>query len=107
MEFEKLISRLKGIAFQEVRIQSADYFEAVVVKDKLSELGISLTRIFGSPLWPGSGHLPKEAKEVVDGFGGIRDNQTLYYFRKNGASFFTMLCPWSDGERVTLKAGQK
>jgi len=107
MEFEKLINRLKNIAFQEIRVQSADYFEAVVVKEKLSELGMNLSGVFGSPVWPGSGSLPKEASKVIDEFGGIRDNQTLYYFRENEAVFFTMLWPWNDGERVTLKVGQK
>ena len=105
MQFSEIRSGLEGIVFDTVRIDSGNYFEAVVVKDELPKLTASLEKIFGPPAWPSKGPLLPAVQGIIKDFGGIRLEQTLYFQNDKEDTLFAMLWPWQDDYHTTVKMG--
>ena len=103
MEFCKIREEVKKIDFETLRNDKNDYFEAVIIKEKLVKLNERLKSFFGEPASMSESGLPPEAQDKINDFGGIMPGQTLY-FRSEGADFiFAMLWPWQDCKHITLK----
>ncbi len=103
MQFNEIRKELEGVVFDNLRIDDHNYFEAVVVTNELAKLMASLRRLFGSPVWPSKNRLLIQAQEITKAFGGIRPGQTLYSWSQGKDAVFTMLWPWKDGHRTTVK----
>lgn len=103
MEFEKIREEVKKLAFESLRTDSSDYFEAVIIKEELAKLHERLAGLLGAPAWPSKNGLSAEIKRKVDGFGGIMPGQTLYFRNEGKSAVFAMLWPWQDGLRTTVK----
>lgn len=106
IEFSQLKKEAGDIGLEIVRIDTDDYFEAVIVKNKLTEFIQRLEKIFGAPRWPSEKNLSPQILGVIQNFGGVRDGQTLYFMQAKNYSLFAMLWPWMDGRQITLKLGQ-
>jgi len=106
MKFEEVKKALGKVVFETVRSDSDSYFEAVVVKKELGSLMGVLEDNFGSPVGPSTKEAAFSVVDVIARYGGIRGGQTLYARNEHGVVFFVMLWPWSDQQRVTVKAGQ-
>jgi len=107
MQFNEIKKELEGAVFDNLRIDNDNYFEAVIVKDELAKLTVSLERIFGSPAWPSKNQLVPRAQEIIKDFGGIRPGQTLYFWSQGKDIIFAMLWPWGDGYHTTVKIIRK
>lgn len=107
MQFKEARKGLEGIVFDKLRIDSGNYFEAVIVKDELAKLTASLEKIFGSPAWPCKSRLLAQAEGIIKNFGGVRTGQTLYFWTEGKDTVFAMLWPWQDGYYITVKIGGK
>jgi len=107
MQFNQLKDELKSIIFDELRKDSEDYFEAVILKDSLVNLIATLDRLFGAPAWPCKNKLSDQIKKVISKCGGIRTGQTLYFWNHASNTVFVMLWPWQDGKHTTVKAAKK
>lgn len=107
MQFKELIEEVKRLKFKEVRKDAHDYFEAVVSGGELVKLIEVFQAYFGLPAYPSEKALSLLAKNVIDKFGGIRPNQTLYLFHDDKKTIFAMLWPWMDGEHATIKIFQE
>jgi hypothetical protein len=46
-------------------------------------------------------------QQAIEDFGGIRDDQVLYFKKDNEYSFFAMLWPWTDEYHITVKIGRR
>jgi len=103
IQFNKDMVEVQNMDFETVRINSNKYFEAVLLKNKLPDLTKTLEKIFGAPKWPSEKELSGETQEIINGFGGIRDDQSLYFLKQEKDYVFAMLWPWQDGEHITLK----
>jgi hypothetical protein len=103
MEFDKVKSGIKNIGLNTTRVDTGDYFEAVVNKDSLDKVVQVLESLLGKAVWPSQNKPPKEAGKVVGNFGGLRKDQTLFFLNENGVSLFAMLWPWQNGEEITIK----
>lgn len=103
MQFNEIRKELEGVVFDSLRIDSHNYFEAVLVTKELAKLTASLERFFGSPTWPSQDRLLPQAQEIIKDFGGIRPGQTLYFWSQGKDTVFAMLWPWEDKHRTTLK----
>lgn len=103
MEFTELIKDVKNIRFETLRKDSEDSFEAVVKKDELTRLSEKLEKFFGVAIWPSKNKVPSSVQKVINDAGGIRSNQTLYFWSTEKDTIFAMLWPWQDGEHVTIK----
>lgn len=107
MQFADLKKELNSFRFYELRDDSDDYFEVVIVKKDLEALNSKLVSIFGDPTWPPENKLPKEIKFIIDPHGGVMAGQTLYFKFMEDSPAFVMLWPWGDKEHITVKAGRK
>lgn len=107
MQFIQLKEEVKHLAPQAIRTDNDNYFEAVIIKDRLAKLSPLLEEAFDAYIWPSKEKLPLSTLEVINNFGGIRDNQTLYFCYGENYCMFAMLWPWGDGQHVTLKIGQR
>ena len=86
-----------------LRIDRNNYFEAVLAKNNLAEIMNKLSSFFGAPQWPSEKQLSTQILNIIKDFGGVRDDQTLYFCNEKNYSVFAMLWPWMDGQRITLK----
>jgi len=107
MDFIQLKTQIKSVVFETVRADYEDYFEAVITKEKLDELNLSLERGLGAPAWPSKNRLASQVQKAVEEFGGVRAGQTLYWGDQEKFSLFAMLWPWQDAEHITLKMVMK
>ena len=107
MQFNELMSEVKGIGFSEVRKDADNYFEAVIVKDMVKILCQRLERFLGLPVWPGENRLSPQIEQAINEFGGIADGQTLYFCHQDNDIVFAMLWPWADGMCITVKVARK
>lgn len=107
MQFTELIKELKEIKFEELRKDSENFFEAVVIKQDLMKLTKILEKFFGIPAWPSKDKISSQVQDTIKDFGGIMPNQTLYFSGGNEGVAFAMLWPWQDGIHTTIKIIQK
>ncbi|MDO8536530.1 MAG: hypothetical protein Q7S30_05965 [Candidatus Omnitrophota bacterium] len=104
MEFDNIKAEIKKVELDTTRMDSDDYFEAVIGKARLEGVVRVLENIFGAPAWPSDKKLLKDTEKLVKTIGGLRKGQTLYLLNNGSAcSAFAMLWPWQDGERITIK----
>jgi hypothetical protein len=107
IQFEQLKTEIKNITFETLRTDGADYFEAVLTREHLSELTSKLEQTFGLPAWPSKTKLSPQVKEKIEEFGGVWEGQTLYFANPEGNFLLAMLWPWQDGEHITLKIAKR
>ncbi|PIP20864.1 MAG: hypothetical protein COX40_02455 [Candidatus Omnitrophica bacterium CG23_combo_of_CG06-09_8_20_14_all_40_11] len=107
MQFNEIRKELEGLVFDMLRIDSDNYFEAVIEKNELAKLTARLERLFGSTVWPSDKRLSLQVQEMIEEFGGIRPGQTLYFWNEGKDAVFAMLWPWQDGYHTTVKIGRK
>jgi len=107
MPLTEVKKEMKSVGLTEVRIDTADYFEAVLTKEVLAALSLKLEKIFGAAQYPSSKSLPDDIVAMTQKFGGVREGQTLYFTKENGLSKLAMLWPWQDGQHLTLKIAKK
>jgi len=107
MEFAELRKEIKQTSLDALRMDCDNYLEAVVVKKELEGLRLKLEQFFGEPAWPSKKHLAIRCRDLINGYGGIKPGQTMYFCSQGSEDFCAMLWPWQDGERATLKIIQK
>jgi hypothetical protein len=107
MTFKDLMEELKGIDFDAIRVDSYNYFEAVILRDRIPLLKEKLDKVFGEPVCPSEKKVSADIQQEIEDFGGIRDDQTLYFIKEKEYSFFAMLWPCTDEYHITVKIGRK
>ena len=111
MQFSELKEKVKGVGFVDLRKETDNYFEGVILKKETEQLCRTLKKFLGSPLWPRRWRLRQKlslrVKEAIKDFGGIMDGQTLYFYNRGHNIVFAMLWPWRDGVHITIKIIQK
>jgi hypothetical protein len=107
MQFSELKAKFKNIECNELRDDTDDYFEAVVMNNKVKEVNNTLKEFFGVPVWPSKNKLTQEIEDVIGEFGGIMAGQTLFFRNEGHNIVFAMLWPWQDGEHTTVKMVQR
>ncbi len=107
MRFRELRVSIKSIDFCKVREDVDNYFEAVIVKDKVEELCRTLERFLGPPVWPAKNKLSHQIKAAIKKFGGIAGGQTLYFSHQDNNILLAMLWPWRDSVHITVKIAQQ
>jgi hypothetical protein len=106
MTFQEFLIQIQIIKLEELRIQTEEYFEAVISKACLDSLHEVLKAYFGPPLKP-EGHQPSgEANRQAKPYGGIRKVQTMYFRRDQDHTECALLWPWKSGASITIKVIQ-
>jgi hypothetical protein len=107
MTFDEFKSQVKTCGFEEVRVDTNELFEAVILKKGLDALMAKLTPIFGPPAWPSENKLSNEVGNIIQHYGGIMAGQSLYFTHLDNCPVFVMFWPWGDKEHITVKIGKK
>jgi hypothetical protein len=107
MEYAELKESIKSLELETVRVESRNYFEAVMSNEHQATLNTSLKKFFGNPIWPSENNLSFLVQETINSFGGIMANQTLYFKGRGEDVVFAMLWPWQDGKYITVKIVKK
>ncbi len=107
MKFNEIRKELEGVVFDTLRLDCDNNFEAVIVKEELEKLINRLEKFFGSPVFPSKERLSFRVRRIIDGFGGALPGQTVYFWNQGKEIIFTLLWPWKDGRRTTVKIIKK
>ena len=74
------------------------------VTTSLHSLSETLEQYFGPAAKPSGSKPTKEQSALVQNYGGVFANQTLYYLKDEaGFESFAMFWPWGSGGLVTVK----
>jgi len=106
MEFQDMLDKIKSIPLLQLQQQEDRFFGAVMRTEQLNILQPLLTSFFGLPLKPPSGQVTVEVANLTRPYGGIRENQTLYFKTQQDRQILAMIWPWNDGSNFTLKIFQ-
>jgi hypothetical protein len=107
MVFKSLKQDIKLMAFDSVRRDEADYFEAVFFKQDLIKVVAKVSNALGEILYPSSKSLDKKFENFILEYGGIQKGQSLYCKESGDFIVLAMFWPWQDGEHITLKLVKK
>ena len=107
MEYRDMIDQIKVLPLIQLQEQSDTFFGVVMATAEFKQLEPLLNNFFGQPIKPPQTEATPEVSQMTESYGGIRENQTLY-FRKGyqNRSILAMICPWGDGNSFTLKIVQ-
>jgi hypothetical protein len=105
-----MIKEIKDMVRMEIRSnsQGMEYLEGVIHTKDLELLNSLLKKHLGSPAKESGkeSNLPKEIQNIVDSFGGLRNEQSFFYRREGHQVFYAAIWPWqSDPNKNTLKCG--
>lgn len=103
MGYPELLQQIKKIDLKELRTDTADFLEFVAGTDVMDGVHAVLKMYFGAVFRHLKEKLPKQAAECVEEYGGVRDNQTLYYVERDGYSHYAMIWPWGNETCATVK----
>ncbi|MFH1359997.1 MAG: hypothetical protein ABIJ41_03050 [Candidatus Omnitrophota bacterium] len=103
MLFKELLSKAKELKVEEIRKDDENYLEFVVRVSNLNQVHPLLEQYFGVPFKPAGQRPSREAQQHAAAFGGIREDQTLYFREQDNDFHCGMIWPWSDGELTTVK----
>src|SRR5574342_1356798 len=105
-----LLEEIKRTLLIETRLNSigGEYLERVVNRKDLESLNSLLRKHLGPAVKePGrEAYLPKEIQKIVDTFGGLRNEQSLFYRQEGNKVIYASIWPWaSNPDKMTLKCG--
>jgi len=103
MNIEDILQRCSHLKFEEKNVISQDYVEWDFLQDDSKELEKILSDILGPVVKRAGEEVTQSYLDLTIKYGGILDEQTLYYkeFEKN--SIIAMIWPWKDKNQATLK----
>ena len=107
MDFKSLVESIKKTKISTLRLDEADYFEAVFTWQEMPPVESLLASFFSNHVYRAPAKIPDAAAQLIGTFGGLRSGQTLYFLETMQEHYFAMCWPWGDGVSVTLKLGIK
>jgi len=103
MNIKDILQRCSHIKIEEKNVISNDHVEWEFLQDVSEELEKILSNILG----PATKRAGKEVKQsyldLTIKYGGILDDQTLFYKKFEKNSIIAMIWPWKDNNQATLK----
>jgi len=103
LTISEILEKCGQLKIAEERASSRGYCEQIIFADEIDQWIKALTDILGSAVKPaGQKATPQYFSKTVD-YGGILDNQTLFYKKFEDKSILAMLWPWKNKIHVTLK----
>lgn len=103
MDIIEMLESIKRIPSLQLQEKGKDFLGAVIDNNELVSIRDILDAFFGPPLKPENTKVTAEVADISNPYGGIRENQTLYYRKDGNDRVLVMLWPWNDNSRFTLK----
>jgi len=103
LTYQELLDELKKIPSLESRMENTNNTEFVIDNQYVMNAHVIFQKFFGEDFKAPGEDPTTEDKRHSARWGGIREDQTLYYHESEGSRQCAMLWPWSDGYRVTVR----
>ena len=103
MNYDFFLEELKKIPCIELRSEDPEFFELVVKLSEIYKVNSVLETFFGKPLKPCGEKPTSESKKKAEAYGGVRDDQTLYYLEAEELYYYSLIWPWANGQSATVK----
>lgn len=110
MKIENILSGDINDSVKEIRKDTDNYTELVLLSKGISSLNKVLSGKFGVPVVLEDGKEleciednEKQVKILADSLGGVRKGQSIYYGTHDSFNVMVMMWPWQDKNHVTLK----
>lgn len=103
MNYDFFLEELKKIPCLELRSDEPDFFELVVKVNDIPKVNTILETFFGKAIKPSGEKATADAKKKAEAYGGIRDDQTLYYLESEELYYYSLIWPWANGQSATVK----
>ena len=99
----EILKKCDQLKVEEKRVSSSGYIEQVIFLDEIDQWNKVLTGVLGSVVKPAGQKTTPQHFALTVNFGGLFDNQTLFYKKFEDKIIIAMLWPWKNNIHVTLK----
>jgi len=103
MNVKDILERSSHLKTGRGRDISEDYIEREIFARDIEEWERILTDILGPPVKKAGEKTTQSFFDLTAQYGGIQDDQTLFYRKFDERSVIAMFWPWKDKNQVTLK----
>jgi len=103
MNVSDVLHRCSHLNVEEKNDISEDYVERVFLKEDFGEWEKILTDLLGPAVKRAGEKATQSFFELTIDYGGLLDDQILYYKKFKDTSIIAMFWPWKDNDQVTLK----
>jgi len=99
----EILEKCGHLKVEEKRVSSSGYSEQVIFADEIDQWNKVLTGILGAAVKPAGQKTTPQYFVLTVNFGGIFDDQTLFYKNFENKSIIAMFWPWKNKIHATLK----
>jgi hypothetical protein len=103
MNVKDILERCSHLKVEKGYDISEDYAEREILVKDMEQWEKILTDILGPPVKKAGDKTTQFFFNLTVDYGGIMDDQTLFYKKFDGRSMIAMFWPWKDHNEVTLK----
>ena len=103
MTISEILKKCDQLKVEEERVSSSGYNEQVIFADEIDQWNKVLTGFLGPAVKPAGQKTTPQYFALAVNFGGIFDDQTLFYKKFEEISILAMFWPWKNKIHVTLK----
>lgn len=103
MTIDQILIKCNYLTVDEKRINSPVYDERVIFQKDLGQWMAVLSEMLGPPVKPAGQKTTRQEFSMTVEYGGIADNQVMFYKKFDDNKVIVMLWPWKDNARITLK----
>ena len=103
MNVRDVLQRCSHLKIEEKNDISKDYAERVFLKEDFQEWEKVLTDLLGPAVKRAGEKTTQAFSQLTIDYGGLLDDQILYYKQFKDTSLIAMFWPWKDNNQVTLK----
>jgi len=103
MNVSDVLHRCSHLKIEEKNDISKDYVERVFLKEDLGKWEKVLTDLLGPAVKRAGEKTTQSFSQLTTDYGGLLDDQILYYKEFKDTSLLAMFWPWKDNNQVTLK----
>ncbi len=103
MDLDQILSQCSHLKVCETRTNSDVYKELVFLNQESGQWDQVLSEVLGPAVKPAGTPPSQEYSEMTEQYGGIYDDQVLYFKKFEQVTILAMLWPWQDGSHTTLK----
>lgn len=99
----EIIKQCGPLKIEEERVSSIDYDERVIMVDEIDQWSKGLTNVLDPALKPAGRKTTPQDFALTVHYGGLFDDQTLFYKKLEEQSVIATFWPWKNKIHVTLK----
>ena len=99
----EILKQCSQLKVEEERVSSNDYDERVIFANEIDQWGKVFADVLGQAMKPAGQKTTPQDFALTVNYGGVLDDQTLFYKKFKERSILAMFWPWKNKIHVTLK----